>query len=218
MNEKDDNKDFLKSDSEFTGGADNEKLRSLLRTWQAPDAPSALDTRVLAAYRRRNTLPTWRRMVTATIPVPAPVAMIFVVLLLASALLAARALRSGELKPDRTITSAAQTKTTEAPANQEKAPAFEVNSPGSVTETVRNDSSAPIAGRAAGSMDAGRSEVIPRVAKPASLKTVGKVHVLSIESDHGTIQLVTGDEYRLSATPKIYAGGYSKPSNERRLP
>lgn len=61
------------------------ELQSLLRRWQVPPAPRALDERVIASYRAENATPRpvrpgaepvnlWRRLLSYSIPVPVPVA------------------------------------------------------------------------------------------------------------------------------------------------
>lgn len=54
--------------------ADSE-LKSLLRRWQSPHPPRALDQRVMISYRAQTArLPLWRRILTTSISVPIPVA------------------------------------------------------------------------------------------------------------------------------------------------
>ena len=63
----------------------DEELSRLLRAWAAPDAPRAADARLLAAFRRQTTerAPSWRRLLTASVRVPVPVAALSVLALLA---------------------------------------------------------------------------------------------------------------------------------------
>jgi len=87
------------SASRATGGGDeadlrgDEELKHLLRVWEAPPAPDAPDARLLAAYRRQTSerKPSWRRLLTASVRVPVPVAALSVLaLLVVAATLAAR--------------------------------------------------------------------------------------------------------------------------------
>lgn len=51
---------------------EEDRLRSLLREWQAPEPPSALDQRVRAHFRDLHPS-LWRRIWTTRISVPLPV-------------------------------------------------------------------------------------------------------------------------------------------------
>lgn len=48
---------------------DDAKLKAMLREWQVPGAPLSLEARIGAAR-----VPWWRRALTYSVPVPAPVA------------------------------------------------------------------------------------------------------------------------------------------------
>jgi hypothetical protein len=73
-------------------------LGGILREWQAPAVPDALDARILASYRQAAKLePRWRRFFTMSIRVPLPVAVALAVLLFVSVLLAVR--RTEVVKP-----------------------------------------------------------------------------------------------------------------------
>lgn len=50
-----------------------DELKSLLRTWQAPEAPESLEARVLNAYRLRRAA-LWKWLLTGSVRVPVPVA------------------------------------------------------------------------------------------------------------------------------------------------
>ncbi len=66
-------------------------LKSVLREWQTPDVPPALDARVLESYRRlRRPEPWWRRFFTSSIRVPLPVAAGTLALLFITAVIALR--------------------------------------------------------------------------------------------------------------------------------
>jgi hypothetical protein len=129
QDEQNDKGDLLGSDSIRSTGDEDERLRSLLRTWQVFGTPSSLDTRVITAYRRRlHRPPIWQRMFTATIPVPAPVALVFMMLFLAAALLAIREQHPAVLHSDpaAAITNGGSLK---APATEDHATAGPTNSP-----------------------------------------------------------------------------------------
>jgi anti-sigma factor RsiW len=68
----------------------DEKLRRLLRKWEAPSVPDGLDERVLEAYRRQTGTrqPLWKRLLTSSIQVPLPVAMMVALLLAVAVALA----------------------------------------------------------------------------------------------------------------------------------
>ena len=59
-------------------------LRAVLREWQAPDPPEAMDARVRAGFRAFAAPSPWKRFWTARVSVPVPV-LAAVVLLLAVA-------------------------------------------------------------------------------------------------------------------------------------
>jgi hypothetical protein len=52
---------------------EHDPLDSLLREWEAPEPPSAMDARVLAAYRAVHRPPPWRRIWSARVTIPVPV-------------------------------------------------------------------------------------------------------------------------------------------------
>lgn len=62
---------------------EDDKLRAVLREWEAPEPGSAMDMRVRAAWRASHP-PLWKRIWTARVSVPVPV---FAVLLLLAAFL-----------------------------------------------------------------------------------------------------------------------------------
>ncbi len=69
----------------------DEELRALLGAWQAPEPPDAARAHMLAAFREqtRSRVPLWKRLLTSSVRVPAPVAACAVVALMASALMLA---------------------------------------------------------------------------------------------------------------------------------
>jgi len=195
--EMNDREDLVKSGSGGSGAAEDEKLRSVLRAWQAPGAPPSLDARVITAYRRRlNAGPLWKRLLTATIPVPAPVAVIFVALLLAATLLAVGALHPSTPQSSRTVSPMVQTRSIETP---------EVTA-----EAARGNPSASTPSR-----ETGVSAMKAVAANAGSAKPASKMFVISLQSDQGTVQGITESNYRFNPTPKIYAGGYFKSPAER---
>jgi len=68
------------------------ELREVLRKWEAPVVPDGMDERVLAAYRRQvgTAERWWRRLLTSSIRVPVPVALVVALLLIVTAALALR--------------------------------------------------------------------------------------------------------------------------------
>ena len=52
---------------------ENDPLNSVLREWEAPEPPSALDARVRAAYRAAHQPSLWLRMWTFRVTMPVPV-------------------------------------------------------------------------------------------------------------------------------------------------
>jgi hypothetical protein len=60
--------------------ADDPKLSSLLREWQAPNAPQSLDARVLGPRRK-----WWSFLLTGSIRVPIPVGLAFAAILVVMA-------------------------------------------------------------------------------------------------------------------------------------
>jgi len=66
-------------------------LKNLLGEWRAPEITSSLDQRILTSYRRQFLhRPLWRRWLTGSISLPAPVAVTAALLLCATSYLAAR--------------------------------------------------------------------------------------------------------------------------------
>jgi len=74
------------SGKNLTGeSATDRKLSGVLRQWEAPDVPVALDARVLESYRqRKGREPWWRRFFTTSVRVPLPLAVAAMLLLVAS--------------------------------------------------------------------------------------------------------------------------------------
>lgn len=190
----------------------DEKLRLLLQSWDAPAPTPSLDRRLLQAYRNSGVTPLWKRMFTATIRVPAPVAAALGVLFLAATFLAARSLvpaRPGNQAPPPTVQS-----------NTADARALPHVDMAARTPSSRPDASmAPTAPRHQPDRSVANATVVtahPEIAGGA--KTQKKVSVVSVRSEEGSLQVITGGEYRLMTKPKIYAGSYFNPSNERHLP
>src|SRR5262245_11888991 len=70
---------------------EDRELKNLLGEWSPPDITSSLDQRILTSYRRRFLhRPLWRRWLTGSISLPAPVAVTAALLLCATSYLAAR--------------------------------------------------------------------------------------------------------------------------------
>jgi hypothetical protein len=70
------------------------ELNVLLKKWQAPEVPAVLDARIAEeAQRQFRHMPLWKRLLTARIPVPAPAAVLALVLLSATTFLAVRSLK-----------------------------------------------------------------------------------------------------------------------------
>jgi hypothetical protein len=78
-------------DGERETGRD-EGLQRLLARWSASPLPDGMDDRVLAAYRRQTGggQPWWKRLLTASVRVPLPVAVGVLLLLIVTAVLARR--------------------------------------------------------------------------------------------------------------------------------
>jgi hypothetical protein len=70
----------------------DEELQRLLARWSASPVPDGMDDRVLAAYRRQTGggQPWWKRLLTASVRVPLPVAVGVLLLLIVTAALARR--------------------------------------------------------------------------------------------------------------------------------
>lgn len=103
----------------------DEELTCLLRAWEAPDAPHASDARLLASFRRQTSArePFWRRLLTASVRVPVPVAALAVLVLLGvTATLVARPSRVSSETVDRAGAPPARetTKIVEVPVVQER--------------------------------------------------------------------------------------------------
>ena len=71
----------------------DEKLTGLLNQARQPEATASLDERVLAAYRMRSHRPFWKKLVLARVTVPAPIAAIVVVVVIALGVYTVRARR-----------------------------------------------------------------------------------------------------------------------------
>ena len=70
---------------------DDKELKILLSEWSPPEITSSLDQRILMSYRRQFLhRPLWRRWLTGSISLPAPVAATAALLLCATSYLAAR--------------------------------------------------------------------------------------------------------------------------------
>src|SRR5262245_56535290 len=75
-------------------------LKNLLGEWSPPDITSSLDQRILTSYRRQVLhKPAWRRWLTGSISLPAPMAATALLLLCATSYLAARKATSYTLEP-----------------------------------------------------------------------------------------------------------------------
>src|SRR5262245_2266637 len=70
---------------------EDRELKNLLGEWRPPEITSSLDQRILTSYRRQFLhKPLWRRWLTGSISLPAPVAVTAALLLCATSYLAAR--------------------------------------------------------------------------------------------------------------------------------
>ena len=70
---------------------EDRELKNLLGEWSPPEITSSLDQRILTSYRRQFLhKPLWRRWLTGSIRLPAPVAATAALLLCATSYLAAR--------------------------------------------------------------------------------------------------------------------------------
>lgn len=80
--------------------AEDKGLKNLLGEWRPPEITSSLDQRILTSYRRQFLhKPLWRRWLTGSISLPAPVAVTAALLLCATSYLAARKATSQTLEP-----------------------------------------------------------------------------------------------------------------------
>ncbi len=71
--------------------AEDRELKNLLGEWSPPEITSSLDQRMLTSYRRQFLhRPAWRRWLTGSISLPAPVAAAAALLLCATSYVAAR--------------------------------------------------------------------------------------------------------------------------------
>jgi len=217
-------KDNMKEDRLFElpgsgsgGGSEDERLRSLLQSWRESDAPASLDARVMASYRRHQVhSPFWRRVLTATIPVPAPVAAVFAVLLLMSTSLAVRALyRSAPGAGGNVL-----------PQVQAGASGLQPQ-PVSGGEQQGSPTASPVGGigndfdRTAAAAPPGRGGPTVAAVPPARGLPVRQGEgrfTISFRSGGETIEVVTGSDYRLNRSPKIFAGAILHPSQERQMP
>jgi len=70
---------------------EDRELKNLLGEWRTPEITSSLDQQILTSYRRQFLhKPLWRRWLTGSISLPAPVAVTAALLLCATSYLAAR--------------------------------------------------------------------------------------------------------------------------------
>jgi hypothetical protein len=69
---------------------EDRELKNLLGEWRTPEITGSLDQRILTSYRRQVLRPAWRRWLTGSISLPAPVAVTAALLLCATSYLAAR--------------------------------------------------------------------------------------------------------------------------------
>jgi len=85
---------------------EDREMNNLLGEWRPPDITSSLDQRVLTSYRRQFLhKPLWRRWLTGSISLPAPVAAAAALLLCATSYLAARKATSYTLEPAPAISA-----------------------------------------------------------------------------------------------------------------
>jgi hypothetical protein len=99
---------------------EDRELKNLLGEWSPPEITSSLDQRILRSYRRRFLhRPAWRRWLTGSISLPAPVAAAAALLLCATSYLAARNATSRSLEVPL-ITAPVQIVKVPVPVIQEK--------------------------------------------------------------------------------------------------
>lgn len=85
---------------------EDRELNNLLGEWRAPEITSSLDQRILMSYRRKFLhRPAWRRWLTGSISLPAPVAAAAALLLCATFYMAARKATSYTLEAPPTTAS-----------------------------------------------------------------------------------------------------------------
>jgi hypothetical protein len=78
---------------------EDRELKNLLGEWSPPEITGSLDQRILTSYRRQFLhKPLWRRWLTGSISLPAPVAVTAALLLCATSYLAARKATSYSLE------------------------------------------------------------------------------------------------------------------------
>jgi hypothetical protein len=215
MSEDKDVKNPSASDPGVSGKIHDENLRSLLRAWHAPEAPSSLDARILVAFRKRSAPGLWSRIFTAKIEIPAPVAVAFGILFLISSLLAARALQTSRSNQDPATQSATSGVAGEDRPDLQKAAAAGIPAIEPATQ-ITSQAYQPSTSAGISGESAIISKPIP--VRPGAATPDTRVSIIFLQSDQGTIQWVTGGNYRLNAIPKIYAGNYFKPSDERQKP
>jgi len=79
---------------------EDRELKNLLGEWSPPEITSSVDQRILTSYRRQFLQkPLWRRWLTGSISLPAPVLVTAALLLCATSYLAARKATSYTLEP-----------------------------------------------------------------------------------------------------------------------
>ena len=110
--------------SEFFDERADAELSEMLRHWVAPDASRMTEGRLLAAYRAEVVAPRaplWKRLLTASVPVPAPVAgLAAVALLFVSAALLMRPPIISLGAPHAALPPAEVTRIVEVPVAQER--------------------------------------------------------------------------------------------------
>jgi hypothetical protein len=115
--------DELKSESRFFNGSIEEaeeerELRSLLDKWQAPSSLNSLDQRVFISFREQTERsPFWRRMLTSSVSLPAPVAAAFIIALVLGTM---TLLRQRSAPAPQAPTIVERIKTIEVPVVQER--------------------------------------------------------------------------------------------------
>lgn len=95
------------------------ELRSLLAHWQAPASPQSLDARALASFRQLRPRTPWgRKLFTASIRVPLPVAAALTIFAVAAALWALRSPQAVTITVPQALPSTVQI--VEVPVVQER--------------------------------------------------------------------------------------------------
>jgi hypothetical protein len=180
----------------------NDHWKDLLASWEVPEPDPELKNKVLGYYRQQfpgQRPSTWRRLITARIPIPLPVAAAVALLLVTASYFAMRPKPSNS--PSRTET----VQTLQPPSGSDHSSAQNAAS-------VRDSRSDANPSNAKAIAPAGKPVNTVR-SQPS--QTTRKMSTITLQGDQETIQCLTGSEYRPIAIPKIYAGLVFNPSEVR---